>query len=98
MRPEEEGSPQERETLLSGREIWPGPPEGIQKGSPNSPVAGDASFARGTELSGAKQYVWIFICPDGSTLQHPAAPLRKHGRRWTEFARNVLAFAVKVVL
>ena len=82
MRPEEEGSPQERETLLSGREIWPGPPEGFQKGSPNSPV----------------EYVWIFICPDGSTLQHPVAPLRKHGRRWTEFARNVLAFAVKVVL
>ena len=82
MRPEEEGSPQERETLLSGREIWLGPSEGREKGSPNSPV----------------EYVWIFICPDGSTLQHPAAPLRKHGRRWTEFALNVLAFAVKVVL
>ena len=82
MRPEEEGSPQERETLLSGREIWTGSPQRGKKGTESSPV----------------EYVWIFICPDGSTLQHPAAPLRKHGRRWSEFARNVLAFAVKVVL
>ena len=82
MRPEEEGSPQERETLLSGREIWLGPSEGREKGSPNSPV----------------EYVWIFICPDGSTLQHPAAPSLPLSPYWGKIARNVLAFAVKVVL
>ena len=83
MRPEEEGSSEERETLLSGREIWPGPPEGFQKGSPNSPV----------------EYVWIFICPDGSTLQHPVPePYLPLSPYWGKIARNVLAFAVKVVL
>ena len=69
------------EALLQGRKIRPCTVKRVQKSTSNSKVT----------------YVWVFLCPDGTTLQHPVAPTRKRRWRWLKLTRNVLAFAFKVV-
>ena len=70
-----------REAVLQGRKIWPGSPQGFQKSTQGPPL----------------EYVWVFMCPDGTTLQHPVAPTRRRRRRWLKLTRNVMAFVFKVV-
>ena len=69
------------QALLSGREIGSGSPQGREKSTEGPPI----------------EYVFVFICPDGTTLQHPVVPTRKRRRRWLKLTRSVLAFVFKVV-
>jgi len=69
------------EAVLQGRKIGPRSVKRFQK-SPSGPKV---------------TYVWVFLCPDGTTLQHPVAPTRRRRRRWLKLTRNVMAFVFKVV-
>ena len=70
-----------REALLSSRKIGSGSPQGREKGTEGPPI----------------EYVFVFMCPDGTTLQHPVAPTRRRRRRWLKLTRKVMAFVFKVV-
>jgi len=78
----EEGDPQKWKTLLPSRKIGISPIKRCQKGSQSPKV----------------EYVWVFICPDGSTLQHPKEPRPIRRRKWLKIAKGVLAFAIKVMI
>ena len=71
-----------REAVLQGRKIGSGSPQGLQKSTEGPPI----------------EYVFGFICPDGTTLQHPVVPTRKRRRRWLKLTRSLLAFVIKVVI
>ena len=70
-----------REAVLQGRKIGPRTVKGLQKGTEGPPL----------------EYVFVFMCPDGTTLQHPVAPTRRRRRRWLKLTRKVMAFVFKVV-
>ena len=86
------------EAVLQGRKIGPRSVKRFQK-SPSGPkVTGPfGTYYPGGAKPLGPVYVWVFLCPDGTTLQHPVAPTRRRRRRWLKLTRNVLAFAFKVV-